>query len=571
MQRAIGYCFCFFILSLLVGCARIVAPVGGPKDVAPPTVVKELPPNGSVYFSDRSFKISFDEFVVLDNTLENVLISPPMQDPPTYTLSGKTLTVKFVDTLRPNQTYNFVFTNCIKDFTEGNPIPIYNYAFSTGGYVDSFMLEGKVIDAQSAAPVASCFVFAYKYDVDSLPLTTRPDFVSKTQNDGSFSIKNVPAGEYKLFALKDVNNNMLFDLQNESIAFYEQLVNAVPIPKADTAHADSLGMKEKRKMGTDSVRCLLKMFVEADTTQTYMKMQNSEAGKYEFFYRNKITDVQARILSPNIEDYFQIVGKDTITWYWKTIPTDTVLVEMTVNGTRCDTLRLQPYKKKEGRGRGKKENKKLLQVTALNQGELHRPLTLQFSYPVRPVADFQACVVAKHRHSGNDTTWLTLSVPDTLVTTLPIALKLDEKVSYVITIRDSVFLGYNGLANDSLRFEFVAKTAKNYGALRMKYLIPDATFPYIVQLLNAKDEICAVHTLTATQEIFYSNLPEGNYKIKVIEDSNADGEWTTGNYREKQLPENIIRYPKSIFVRGNWEVEEEFDIATSGDPTSGMR
>ena len=206
---------------LFTSCAKIVTPTGGPKDVTPPTITKESPPNGCKNFKGNTIKISFSEFVTLNNTFENVLISPPLSQQPTYLLSGKTLIIKFNDTLQSNQTYNIGFASCIQDFTEENPIPFYNYAFSTGESVDTFMLKGKVIDAQTNSAVKGCFVFAYSQDIDSLPLTTKPQYITKTLPNGSFVIKNIRPGNYKIFALKDINNNLIYDLPNEEIAFLD--------------------------------------------------------------------------------------------------------------------------------------------------------------------------------------------------------------------------------------------------------------------------------------------------------------------------------------------------------------
>ena len=72
---------------LLTGCAKIVMPTGGPKDVAPPAIAKESPPNGCNNFKGHTIKISFNEFISLNNTFENVLISPPLSKPPTRFLT----------------------------------------------------------------------------------------------------------------------------------------------------------------------------------------------------------------------------------------------------------------------------------------------------------------------------------------------------------------------------------------------------------------------------------------------------------------------------------------------------
>ncbi|MBQ4432595.1 MAG: hypothetical protein II894_00385, partial [Bacteroidales bacterium] len=152
------------------------------------------------------------------------------------------------------------------------------------------------------------------------------------------------------------------------------------------------------------------------------------------------------------------------------------------------------------------------------------------------------------------------SVPDSLVMELPLPLKVDEKVVYSLLIRDSVFQGYNGLASDTLKLDFTTKTEKDYGTLRMNYILPDNGFQYIATLTDAKGQPVAVDVLSESKELTYNNLLAGSYSLKLIEDRNGNGKWDTGNYRRKLLPERIIAFDKSITIRGYWELEEIFEV-----------
>ena len=553
---------------LFTGCAKIVTPTGGPKDVTPPAITKEVPANGSNNFKGNTIKITFNEFVTLNNTFENVLISPPLAQPPTYSLSGKTLVIKFNDTLQSNQTYNLGFANCIQDFTEGNPIPFYNYAFSTGEAVDSFMLKGKVTDAQTTGTVKGCFVFAYSQDIDSLPLTTKPQYITKTQPNGSFAIKNIRPGSYKLFALKDINNNLIYDLPNEEIAFLENTMEAIKMPveiPADTATVkDSVAETVPPKDTVEEVpETQFLLFMEEDTTQAFVKLQNKEAGKYEFIYKSKIYSHTATILSEKKYDHFEIVGHDTITWYLKEPLLDSMVVAVTVNDSICDTLRLEPYKKagaRTGGRRGKGDEHTPLAVSSRNAGELYKPIVLTFPYPVRPTDSVPVQIVATKKYTGNDTSRIILSIPDTFVTSLVINRKFEEKVPYTITIRDSVFMGYNGLTNDTVRIKFTTKTEKDYGLLRMTYKLPSDKYPFVIQLLNNKEEVLQTNIIHQSETITYPNLAATSYKIKAIEDRNGNGIWDTGNYRQKRQPERVFFFNKSITIRGYWELEEEWNM-----------
>ena len=551
---------------LLTGCAKIVMPTGGPKDVAPPAIAKESPPNGCNNFKGHTIKISFNEFVSLNNTFENVLISPPLSKPPTYTVSNKTLIIKFNDTLQRNQTYNIGFANCIQDFTEGNPIPFYNYAFSTGEAVDSFMLQGKIIDARTNSPVNGCFVFAYTQDVDSLPLTTKPQYITKTQSSGAFAIKNIQPGNYKLFALKDINNNLIYDLPNEEIAFFDHTVEAVRMPV--DVQKDTTSLQDSIAAGLpDTIEELpeiqLYLFMEEDTTQAFVKLQNKEVGKYEFIYKSKIYNHKATVLSEKEYDHFEIVGRDTITWYMKEPLLDTMVVAMTVNDTVCDTLRLEPFKKagvRTGQRRGKSDGHTPLAIGNQNAGELYKPLVFTFPYPIRPTDSVPVQIITTKKYTGNDTSRLILSVSDVFTTSLILNRRFEEKVPHTLIIPDSVFFGYNGLTNDTIRIKFTTKTEKDYGLLRMDYRLPDNGYPFVIQLLNGKGDVLQTDILHRSGNITYSNLLAGSYKIKAIEDRNGNGVWDTGNYRKKLQPERVFNFNKVITIRGYWELEEEWTM-----------
>ena len=168
------------LATFFAGCAKISSPTGGPRDSTPPKVVKMTPENQSVRFHDKQIRIFFDEYVTLNNPTTNVLISPPMSESPQYTLKGKSLVIKFKDTLRANTTYNMVFSDCIRDYHENTPLSYFHYSFSTGDSLDDYTIRGNILDAKSLAPSKDFYVLLYKNTADSMPLTTKPDFVTKT-------------------------------------------------------------------------------------------------------------------------------------------------------------------------------------------------------------------------------------------------------------------------------------------------------------------------------------------------------------------------------------------------------
>src|SRR5262245_37324416 len=148
--------FLFFLIILsilkilvLSGCANIVPPQGGFRDSLPPVLVKVSPADSSVNFTGRKISFAFDEYIMVENFQQNMLVSPIPKTTPTYLSRLNTVTVTLKDTLEPNTTYTLNFGDAIKDVNEGNIMKNFTYVFSTGPSIDSLMFRGNVILAET--------------------------------------------------------------------------------------------------------------------------------------------------------------------------------------------------------------------------------------------------------------------------------------------------------------------------------------------------------------------------------------------------------------------------------------
>lgn len=559
MKKRIG--IFLFLTLLLAGCAKIVTPVGGPKDTTPPKIVKESPANHTTMFNSKSIKITFDEFVVLNNPNQTVIVSPPLKENPELSISGKSVIIKLPDSLRSNTTYSIALSETIKDFTEGNPLPIYTYVFSTGSHIDSFMLSGTMKDAVSLGVAKNVSVMLYEQDIDSLPLSVRPTYLTKTNGNGKFTFNNIKPGSYKIFALNDINNNLIYDLPTESIAFLADLVEAWPTPATDTTEENKKSNRG-RQTSDDEQEVRLSLFTERDSNQVLSKYLNTTENLYAFPYKTDFKSFSARHLGGQELSYFQLISnsQDSVYWYLKEALTDTTWYEFTVDEHHFDTVKITPFKKNaKGAGSRRKTNEKsALSVSLSNKENIYQPLTLNFSYPVKP-GQFDITIY-KLLKSGNDTIVKTVQIPDTFVRSIPIDYKFEEKLPYSVFIRDSVIWGYNGLTNDTVNVRFTTKTEKDYGNLLINYSITDPSCQYIVFLQNNKGNTIQQHIISAKQSVTYAHLDPGSYKIKVIKDRNNNGRWDTGNYELKIQPEEIFFFDKPINIRGYWDIEEDFEL-----------
>ena len=107
------------------------------------------PPNYSIRFEAKKIQITFDEYIVLDNVNQELIVSPPMVELPEVKLRKKTLIIEFEEELKENTTYTFNFGNAIKDLHEGNKLQNFEYVFSTGDILDSLSVKGTLRYAET--------------------------------------------------------------------------------------------------------------------------------------------------------------------------------------------------------------------------------------------------------------------------------------------------------------------------------------------------------------------------------------------------------------------------------------
>ncbi|MEY3425980.1 MAG: hypothetical protein RL679_1338, partial [Bacteroidota bacterium] len=91
---------------MLLSCAQVGEISGGEKDeIAPiPVAGKTIPGNESINFKGKSVKITFDEYVQLNNPQQTVIFIPNHATPKT-TLTKKTVEISWEETLEENTTY----------------------------------------------------------------------------------------------------------------------------------------------------------------------------------------------------------------------------------------------------------------------------------------------------------------------------------------------------------------------------------------------------------------------------------------------------------------------------------
>ena len=216
----------FYLLSVIgSGCAQIGMPTGGPKDTTPPVLLNATPPNKTIHFNGNRIVLTFDEYVHLQDLQKNLLVAPEPKIIPNVTSKLKTVTIKIRDTLQPNTTYSFQFGNAIQDINENNPLHDFTYVFSTGSYIDSLTFNGSVILAETGKPDSTLIAMLYKNLDDSAVYKEKPRYVARLDSSGHFYFKNLAAGTYHLFALKDESGQKMYNNPSQIFAFADSAIH----------------------------------------------------------------------------------------------------------------------------------------------------------------------------------------------------------------------------------------------------------------------------------------------------------------------------------------------------------
>lgn len=611
------------LLTVVIGgvftsCARMGNPDGGWYDETPPKVLGATPADKATDVKAQKVKISFDEFVKIDNPTENVIVSPPQLQAPEIKATGKSIEVKLLDSLKANTTYTIDFSDAISDNNEGNPLGNYTYSFSTGAEIDTMEVSGYVVAAENLEPVKGILVGLYANLADSAFEKQPMLRVSRTDSRGHFVIKGVKRGTYRVYALQDVDGNYQFNQKSEMIAFNHELIkpSVMDDTRQDTLWSDSLHIADIKRVGyahflPDNIT--LCAFHEVLTSRYLLSVTRNEANHFavNFSYGNpKLPQIKG--LNFNAHDAFITIPnakRDTIDYWLRDtalVNQDTLRMEMTYLMTdsagqlvsQTDTLEVlskQPYERrmkqlKATYEKWQKQQEKLKKKGEPYQTEMPRPtlairmqntneidpekrLQLQFETPISTIdttkvhlytkvdslwyrANYQLLPAARRNAEGH------FVRPDSLKYGMNYEISADWKPGqdYSFETDSTAFTDIYGAVTPKYKQGFKVKGDDEFGSLVITLTGLDGQ-PCIVQLLDRNDKVIKEVAAEHQQAEFYYLKPE-TYYLRLFVDSNHNGIWDTGDYAKDRQPEAVYYYPGKIECKAKW------DLTESWNPTS---
>ena len=563
------------LVVMLYSCASIGRPEGGPRDFDPPRFIGSNPPAGAVNSQRTKISLQFDEFIKLEKATEKVVVSPPQIQQPEIKASGKRIQVNLLDSLKPNTTYTIDFSDAIVDNNEGNPLGNFAFTFSTGAQIDTMEVSGTVLDASNLEPIKGILVGLHSNLNDSAFNKLPFDRVARTDSRGRFSIRGIAPGKYRIYGLMDADQNFTFNQKSEVIAFHDSLI----IPRMeerirmDTAWVDSLTydtIVEKKYMHYLPDDVILRAFKELNYSQYLIKSERLVPHKFTFYFAGKADTLPVlKGLNFDEKDAFIIEKNqrnDTIHYWVKDsllFKQDTLSMSLTYLYTdtlnqlvpRTDTLNLvskQKYKKDEP------EPTKFLpvNVSAPSSMEVYGYVSLNFD---EPIAGFDSTAI--HLRQKVDTLWKDIPFEfeqDSLnQKKFNLYYDWEPTFEYEFEVDSTAFHGIYGLFTDKIKQGFKVRSEDEYFTLH--FSVTGADSLAFVELLDAQDKVVRKRIVKDGMADFYFLNP-GKYAARLINDTNGNGEWDTGDFAKGLQPEAVFYYPAILDYKALWDVTQPWDI-----------
>ena len=503
---------------LTMSCAQLGVPSGGEIDITPPEIISISPALGATEVAVEAggtIEVIFDEYVNVRGLSTQLLISPPLTKPIQWRMRGKTVTFTWLEPLIDNVTYVFQFGDAVIDLHEGNPTQNFIHAFSTGADLDTLSLSGAVVDAFSGSAMSGVRIFLFDSEatVDSISKGLKPKFMGTTDAQGAFTIRYLPAGNYRVMAVDDQDRNYQWTT-GELLAIYEDIIEVA-------GH---------------------------DTLKSNMRMQETPLSVIKYFVqsvRDSLGLVQIEMSQPfSPSDSISIGGQKGHSegvnlWTWGD---DTENDSVVWSG--IDTLVISEIKGVDA---------VRFEATQGPGGKIVTPnkVEIQFSRPIEGIVDSLFVVTGMDSSEVQiDSIWTKENNPFSI----EIAGAFPRGNSFDIMLMPGALQGQGAQElQDTSSFRWGIFESNELGEIEVVILKEGW-----LQLLSANGEVTEEITLTEGRSAIFKDLTPGTYSLKWKGDSNKNGSWESVNLSSWKSPEAAQILSTKVKVKADWRHQIEW-------------
>ena len=558
----------FTSLIFSKSCANTsTPPEGGPKDTIPPVIVEVLPADMSINHPRdiRHSQVSFEfnEYVALNNPSSYIFLSPPQTKPPTAKIKGKKVVVSFAEPLDSSRTYSLSLGEAVKDNNEGNPFPPYTISFSTGGHIDSLFVSGNIMEASSMLPMPNVTVLFHTDPSDSAIFKVLPKAAAKSDAWGYFTVRNLQADTvYRVFAIEDLNNNNLYDPDQERVAFLDTLVLPSSIMRDSLPELMQISMLDTAACLARPAQLSLSMFKELSQRQILRAKERVSRRQMYLKFAAPYPQIDSLIIDgiPDeklIKEY-NFYRDSIVIWineqggvhdtlqmrlsYMKTDDSLNILVPVT------DTIKMiRPKGKMVENKRGdmveEVDTVAAYKVDATPENIDQNGIIITFESPmITTPFDSVTFTVKNTREQVSDAPF---TVEQDTADIKKFVIRPQDKLmpgfEYTLRIPDSLFMDIDGIYCDSLRKTFSLPQDEKLSSLTIE--ASNVHEKYLVELVDEKrTKVYRSYSIDSASVLLFPYLKAGKYSIRITEDKNGNGQVDTGSLLDRKQPEKVMMY-----------------------------
>ena len=546
--KRISYFFIFLIYAnyISLSCAAIQSPPGGDKDTISPFIVNSIPSNGSTGFPGGEVNIFFSEYLKESSVESSVEILPNIEPKPLIEFKGDLITVYFPDSLLSNQTYIISINRSLQDEHNFFLNKTLQIAYSTGTYIDSGMISGKIhFDEESSA-----HLWKINYNDKIEPFYNRvPDYVLNADDDGNYKFNYLSKGTYRMIGVEKSGTNL--PLNPKIISFGLPFKNILILDSINTHHKNInvlisqdkvFNLKRGEFLGLDwgsiqfsgdisKVFDLIKLKIISNNKLLIPELEQDEVDKDKvyFFLKDTVRSNDDILIKNNLVYQGEIILIDSSKLMVKSPVKslkDTILIAIN-NRIQSEKLKIKKDK--------------------INPFDLYFSIPLYDSLNTDYIQlmldttsiNFQGSWVSpRHLQIFPIKNWSPKSKYKIEISNKAIFPKLLNKIkdsTYVFNFESEDYSSHGNLTGVFERFsdnQFFIKT------------IP------ITKNINGKKSIVDLDS-----SFYFLEMNEGIYQLMIFEDIDKSTKYSYGSLSPYKPSEWFMYYTDSIQVRNNWDLE----------------
>ena len=537
------------LFIVLLSCAKVEGPSGGPEDKTPPKIIGVSPSDGAVDVpvSLNKIDITFSKSMNKNATQNAVFISPLFFDYPQYKWSGKKLEVELPETLRTNTTYVLTIGASAQDSKRNQLGETKTFAFSTGKTIYDGMINGKVFSDNSR----NMYVWAYKLadaDPDTFWMKV-PDYVTQPDSLGKFSFEYLSYGHYLVVAAQDKNNNQFWEPPGDKLGLPDTLVYLDAEHQyygpliLTTAEGDTLAPRISGAQSPDSNAVVVDFNEKMDSVSVrriakYRIVKSSDTlttGTIDYILPldNDFQQLYLRCSGLEVGERYKIIAHDLLSGYGVKADTMSRLVEIgEADTTGPQVVSIMPPPSRSPRPSG-------------------FDIDFRFSEPMQAKSFNDNMVLTDTL--DNEIEYSLLWAESNYVVIRP---SFTDGEIYKLTLsKQGIFDSDGNPLGDTLEvFYFATAPADTFGQVMGRVVnAPDSSDIYVIAQPIKGDEI---KTLAKPDGSFYFDrlFPE-TYNLWAFCDENHNGQYDGGWFRPFRFAEPIAVYADTVDVRARWETD----------------